>query len=108
MILDVRKNTANEIIYTESGFTKLNAVIYKKQLSFYRKFKNRCDENPNSSISHVFHQAMDANTFFLRHYKKLDREFQSIDACYTYYLEEHKSEMKTKMQEKCNANFDIS
>ena len=93
MVLDVRKNTANDIIYTESGFTKLKAVIYKKQLSFYRKFKNRCEENPNSSISHIFYQAMDANTFFVRHYKKLDREFESIDACYSHYLEEHKSQV---------------
>ena len=43
MILDVKKNTSNEILYVKSGIPKLKPTIYKRQLSFCRKFKARCD-----------------------------------------------------------------
>ena len=44
MILDVSKTTANEIVYVESGYGKLKPTIYKRQMSFFRKFKKHCEE----------------------------------------------------------------
>ena len=34
MILDVRRNTPNEIVYIESGHTTVQPMIYKRQLKF--------------------------------------------------------------------------
>ena len=39
MILDVSRNTPNEVLYIESGFKTLKPLIYKRQLKFYRKMK---------------------------------------------------------------------
>ena len=106
MILDVSKTTANEIVYIESGYGKLKPTIYKRQMLFFRKFKKHCDELPASSISNVFKQAMESNVTFLRHYKRLDRQFNTPDDCYDYYLAEHTLEIKNKIQVKHEADSD--
>ena len=38
--LNIQNNTPNEIVYLESGFTPLKPIIYRRQLQFYRKYKN--------------------------------------------------------------------
>ena len=50
MVMDVSKNTPNEIVYVESGFHNLKPLIYKRQLKFFQKVKQDCANNPNSTI----------------------------------------------------------
>ena len=83
--LSIKKSTSNEILYIETGFKPLKGSIYKRQLKFYRKFKNDCAANPLSSISRVFHQASTKNIFFLRHYKNLDEKFDTPDECLKFF-----------------------
>ena len=66
--LSIKLNTANEITYIESGFKPLKAMIYKRQLKFFQKFKESCINNPTASTSRKFLQAMNKNVFYLRHY----------------------------------------
>ena len=49
---------------------------------------------------------MDSNVTFLRHYKRLDRQFNTPDDCYDYYLTEHTLEIKNKVQVKHDADSD--
>ena len=106
MILDVSRNTPNEIIYTETGYVPLKPIIYKRQLKFFRKMKRDCENNPQSSISRLFKHAVDSNTTFLRHYKKLDEKFTTPQECFKYYIEVCKSEMQQKIQEKYESDAD--
>ena len=100
MILDVDKTTSNEIVYMESGYKKLKPSIYKRQLTFFRKFKKQCEENPDSSISKVFNLAVESNVQYIRHYKRLNRDFNTPDLCYNHYMEEDEEKMKLKIRMK--------
>ena len=93
-------------VYMESGFANLKPMIYKRQLSFFRKFKENCNANPKSSISNVFSQAMNSNVTFLRHYKQLDRTFTTPNACYRHYLNEHETNSRAKTQAKYDVDND--
>ena len=43
---------------------------------------------------------MDSNLIFLRHYKQLDQKFTTPDNCYNYYLTEHQTGTRAKIQAK--------
>ena len=96
--LNIQSNTPNEIIYIETGFKPLKTTIYKRQLKFFRKFKNECLNNHDSTISLIFQQAMDANVPFIKHYKKLDETFINIDDCYNFYVKEHENNIAEKIR----------
>ena len=86
--LGIRSNTANEITYVESGFKPIKAMICKRQLKFFRKFKNSCFVNPTAPTSKIFSHAMDKNISFLRHHKQIDAQFDNPEKCYQHYIAE--------------------
>ena len=85
MVLGVTNNSSNDIIYTESGIVNLKPMIYKRQLKYFRKLKDECISNPNTSIAKIFLKAYNDNTPFIRRYKKLDAQFITEDNCYDFY-----------------------
>ena len=97
LALNIKNSTANEITYIESGFKPLKGIIYKRQLKFYRKFRKHCADNPMSSISKIFQHASDKNIVFLRHYKKLDRNFNTPQDCFKHYVRESEEIFKEKI-----------
>ena len=106
MILNVSTNTPNEIVYIESGYQTLKPSIYKRQLTFFRKIKNDCANNPQSSISQIFAQALEKNTQFLRHYKKLDETFTTPEQCYNHHAQLQRTQNEMKIQQKFEADAD--
>ena len=97
--------TQNEIVYAESGVGTLAPYIYKRQLKYFRKLKNNCISNPTSTLSIIFTEAMNSNTMFLRHYKKLDESFTTPHECYKFYDEKYKTEAREKIQEKFESDI---
>ena len=106
MVLDVSKNTPNEVVYIESGLQSLKSSIYKRQLKFFQKVKKDSIENPTSPISVIIQQALDENTQYLRHYKKLEREFLSPERCFDHHVNEHKQQVRQKVQQKFESDPD--
>ena len=106
MILDVSRNTSNEMIYIESGRLPLKPMIYKRQLKYYYKMKNDCMNNPTSLISMTFAQALSCNTTFVKHYKELDEKFSTPDECYRFYVNLHERQARIKLQEKSDLDMD--
>ena len=106
MILDVRRNTPNEIVYTESGHTTVQPMIYKRQLKFFHKVKEDCLNNPTSTIAKIFTLGIDTNTKFLRHYKELDEKFLTPEACFQFYVNQHKNKISAKIQIKYDNDVD--
>ena len=107
MILDVSRNTSNEIIYIESGRLPLKPMIYKRQLKYYYRMKNDCMNNPTFTfISMIFAQAFSSNTTFVKHYKKLDGKFSTPDECYRFYVNLHETQARIKLQEKYDLDMD--
>ena len=106
MILDVNRNTPNEILYTETGHKTLKPMIYKRQLKFYQKMKDDAERKPNSSISRLFMLAVNTNTTFLRHYKKLDEQFATPQECFKHHVDLQKSEILQKVHMKYESDAD--
>ena len=106
MILDVRRNTPNEIVYIESGHRNTQPMIYKRQLKHFQKVKEDCLKNPTSTIAKIITSGMNSNTKFLRHYRKLDEKFSTPEECYEYHINEHNTKMSTKIQEKYDSDVD--
>ena len=53
----------------------LKAIIYVRQLKFYRKIKNDAINDPYSPITRIFDNVVNTNIQFFRHYKQLDTTF---------------------------------
>ena len=106
MILHVRRNTPNKIVYLESGYRTLQPMVYKRQLNFFRKVKNDCETDATSSIAKLFTLGMNSNTKFLKHYKILDEKFTAPDEYYKFYAEQHKTKIYDKIQEKYDQDID--
>ena len=96
--LNIKYNISNEIAYTESGFKPLKAMIYKRQLKFFRKFTDSCRNNPTAATSKVFNQACDKNITFLKHYVKLDTNFDNPEQCFQHYVNESDKIVKDKIK----------
>ena len=99
MVLNVSRNAANEVLYVESGFEMLKPAIYKRQLKFFRKMKNDCDNNPASPITAIFNEALRRNATFIRHYKKLDTTFATPDDCYNQLVNDMKEQRRLKFEQ---------
>jgi hypothetical protein len=106
MILNVSVSTPSEIVYIESGYQTLKPAIFKRQLKFFRKIKEDCDTNPLSPISQIYAQALQANTPFLRHYKKLDAAFETPKACFNHHAQIQKTNSELKIQHKFETDPD--
>ena len=106
MILDVRRNTPNEIVYIESGHTTVQPMIYKRQLKFFNKVKEDCLIDPTSTIAKIFTLGIDTNTKFLRHYKALDEKFSTPEACFQFHVNQHETKISTKIQNKYDNDID--
>ena len=106
MILNVSRTCSNEIVYIESGCDTLKPTIYKRQLKFYRKLKVDCMNNPESPISRLLNDALQSNTSFLRHYKKLDGTFTTPVKCFKHYQDIQKREAKEKILQKLSDDPD--
>lgn len=106
MVMGVYSNSANEIIYVESGVVSLKPIIYKRQLKYFRIIKQECMNDPTSNISKNFQHAINSKTPFIRHYIKLDEKFPNINQCYDYYVNEHKEAIRVKIMQKNSINPD--
>ena len=104
LAMNIKQNTANEIVYIESGFKPLKGMIYKRQLKFFRKYRDCCLQNPTAATSKIFLEATAKNISFLKHYKKLDATYTSPKECYNYYTNESTNVNAEKVMAKHSAD----
>ena len=81
-------------------------MIYKRQLKFYRKFRNSCRNNPEATISKIFQQAVDKNISFLRHYKELNSDFSDPEECYKHHISVNMNNIEEKIKASHSADSD--
>ena len=106
IVLDISKRTPNEIVYVESGCHTLKPSIYKRQFKFFQKILDDCREYPNSPVSAIYKLALDSNTQFIRHYRKLENMFNTPKECYDHYVQEYEENLRSKIHQKFNADPD--
>lgn len=94
--LNVRPNTPNDIVLIESGLLPLKALVHKRQLSFFRRFKDSLRRN--SERESVFLELSEEEnlTTYLQHYIKLDRAYVKPSDIY----KEASLELKRVVREK--------
>ena len=86
--LSIKQNSANDVVYGESGFLPLKPKIYKRQYNYFRKLKNDTLANPHSDLSKIFTEAIEKNIQFTRHYRQMDERFLNERECQHFYKEE--------------------
>ena len=93
----MKSNTANDIVYAESGLHPLACDIYKRQYKFWQKIKNDIENNRDSPISNLYNIAIAAKLPFLKHYIDLHHTFSNENECYKFYLEKNTNDIKTRL-----------
>ena len=75
--LNVRHNTPSELILNESGLLPLKALVAKRQLKYFRKFK--VSIRNNSIRQSVFNELfqVENRTTYLNHYVSLDEKYMN-------------------------------
>ena len=94
--MNVRPNTPNHIVLIESGLLPLRALILKRQLKFFRKFKLSLGDD--SARKRVFNELLTPSerTEYLQHYVSLDEKYNNPNDIYTETLSEIKSTIREK------------
>ena len=78
-------NTPNEIMFIGTGLTELKAQINKRQYVFWSKILKNIEDDPDTEVSRVIKMAIDKNLLYLRHYKKIHKDFSNSQQCFKYY-----------------------
>ena len=91
--LGIRRNTPSHLVLIESGFLSLEAVVYGRQLNFFRKFKKTL--KPQSTRYLLFNKLLESNSSYLEHYVYLDQKYNSKNEIYLEYISKVKDEIRT-------------
>ena len=94
----------NEIIYFETGFYELKAEIYRAQYKFWAKIKNDIESDQDTNVAKLFKSALERNVHYLRHYKKLHKDFQNEVECFKHYKEIFTAKAEMTIVTKSNPN----
>ena len=103
--LGVRKNIPNEIVLIESGFIPLIAVVYGRQLNFYRNFKNKL--KPQSTRCILFNKLLESKPSYLQHYVDLDEKYNNKNEIHFEYLRKLKEKIRQQAADESHYKFSM-
>ena len=92
--LSIRSNIPNDIIFVETGLKSLKALIYARQLQFYRRFRQNLSTGSNRLA--LFNGLLEAKLPFLIHYQKLDVKYNSKDDVFNEFIAAAKENIRGK------------
>ena len=94
------QKTPNEIIFLETGLTNLKAEIYKRQFKFWNKMSSKFETDRFSSVGSILNMALNKNIHYLRHYRKLQKNFHDGEACFKFYKNQFTDTTKENVRSK--------
>ena len=103
--LGVRKNIPNEIVLIESGFIPLIAVVYGRQLNFYRNFKNNL--KPQSTRCILFNKLLESKPSYLQHYVDLDEKYNNKNEIHFEHLRKLKDKIRQQAADESHYKFSM-
>ena len=105
--LNVRENTPKEIILIESGCLPLKALVYKRQLKFFRRFRDTLQANCTRQA--VFRKLIQQNneTNYIRHYQSLDERYSDPNDIYVEAFTNLRIFIRTKASSDKNYRYFI-
>ena len=89
--LNVRKNTANDLVLVESGLLDIKGVIQARQHKFYDTYITNL--KPNSARHSVFTSLRSHGTKFLQHYSNIFHSYPSPKDVKSYYRQQTKEKI---------------
>ena len=93
----VRSNTPNLLLYGESGFLPIKAMVHSKQLKFYRILTSNIAAG--SRRDNLMKSLLEGTpTPYLQNYVKLDEKYGSTSDIYKEYIAEVKSKITINTQ----------
>ena len=96
--LNVRPSTPNKIVLIESGMLPLHALAHKRQLNFYRGLKENMGVDSVRRLVFGMLHIPDNITSYLKHYVRLDDEYENPNSIYTDAMSEVTSEVRAKSE----------
>ena len=88
---NARSSISNDILFIESGFLPIKAIILMRQFKFYKRF---CKSIKNGSRREkMFNILLTEETNFVQHYKRLSSRYSCIEDI----ANEYKNEIKRKI-----------
>ena len=97
--LGVKNNTANDIVYIESGLQPLKATIRRQQFKFWQKICDEIQNNPDSPITQIYQIAMEKKILFIKHYMNLHKKFGTEKECYEFFVNEEERKIIERLRE---------
>ena len=94
--MNVRPNTPNFIVLIESGLLPIRALVLKRQLKWFRKFKQSLRVNSARKIVLDELSASNVKIEYLQHYISLDEKYRYPKDIYAEALSEVQSKIRTK------------
>ena len=64
----------------------------------------KIDGDPASEVSRIFKMAIDKNTHYLRHYRKLLDTFSDSNTCYLHYFDEFNGYLRNNVVKKADSH----
>ena len=106
--VNVRGNTPIELVFIETGFLPIKALVEKSQLKFFRRFKESF-RHPDSIRRSIFNDLLTEEniTGYLNHYSNLDSKYTNPDDIYTEAYEHLKSCVRNKGSDDGKYRFHI-
>ena len=93
---NVRLNVPNDILYTESNFLPIKAVILIRQFRFYQRFRESIKNG--SRREKMLNILLDQGTNFIQHYERLMSKY----SCVEDIINEYKNDIKRKIHRLAN------
>ena len=91
--LGVRANTPNNIVLIESGMLPVRALIYRRQLKFYRRYKSNL---VNGTVrKEIFDKLLVENIGFINHYELLDQTYSNVDHITSHFQQNLRSDIQS-------------
>lgn len=89
---NVRLNVSNDILYIESDFLPIKAIILIRQYKFYKRFRESIKSG--SRREKMLNILQDQETNFIQHYENLVSKYSCVDDI----VNEYKNEIKSKIR----------
>ena len=91
--MGVRANTPDNIVLIESGMLPVRALIYRRQLKFYRRYKSNL---VNGTVrKEIFDKLLVENIGFINHYELLDQTYSNVDHITSHFQQNLRSDIQS-------------
>ena len=97
--LNVRPSTPNDLLIIESGLKPLKAIIYARQLNFYKRFRNSLQAD--GARRQMLDIMTTNSTQYIRHYINLENKYHDSKEIYQQFENEVKSNIRKKAEDGC-------